>query len=327
MFSILNTVASSPAVAPTEGSFWFPPQSSSVAPGVDWLFDFILWIALVFFVLIVTLLCGFVMKYHARKEARAQPAPLHHTALEVGWTIIPTILVVVIFYFGAAGYMNLRTPPGDAREVQVTGQKWNWSFTYPNGVTSGELHVPVNEPVRLVMRSEDVIHSMYIPAFRVKMDVVPGRYTTLWFTATDVGEFRALCAEYCGTQHSGMMAKVVVQEASAYARWLADAGDPFKGKTVAEVGSDLFSGRGGCIVCHSVDGSKKIGPSLKGVFGSTRQFLDGTSVTADENYLRESIMIPTAKVVAGFAPVMPTFQGKFSDKELTALITYIKTLK
>ncbi|KXK31692.1 MAG: Cytochrome c oxidase subunit 2 precursor [Candidatus Hinthialibacteria bacterium OLB16] len=188
-------------------TFWLPAQRSTYAGEVDALFYFILWLSVFFFSLIVGLMVYFVWKYRAREGHTSQPSPIHNTTLEVVWTIIPVLIVIVIFYMGFTGFMNIANPPQNAYEINVTGMKWKWLFTYPNGYVDEKLHVPVNRPIRLVMTSEDVIHSLYIPAFRMKMDVVPGRYHKIWFNANKEGEYDVYCAEYCGTSHSDMITK------------------------------------------------------------------------------------------------------------------------
>jgi len=246
-------------------------------------------------------------------------------ALELTWTVIPLILVVVIFVFGFKGYLDMSTPPANAYEILVEGQKWNWSFTYPNGYIDSNLHVPVDRPIRLVMGSQDVIHSLYIPAFRVKMDVVPGRYAKAWFEATEPGEYDLFCAEYCGTSHSDMIAHVVVHPVGEFETWLEKASNFLETMTPVDAGRKLFQVRG-CQQCHSVDGSAKTGPSMLGIFGRQENFVDGSTLAVDENYIRESILEPQAKIVAGYEPVMPTYQGRLSDPEIMAIIEYFKSL-
>lgn len=308
-----------------DGSFWMPEQASTAAGGVDWLFDFILYISLFFFLLIVGLMLLFIVRYRRRKGAASEKSASHHTALEVTWTVIPLILVGVIFYLGFVSYMNLVTPPGNTYEINVTGQKWAWMFSYPNGYVDENLHVPVNVPVRLVMTSEDVIHSFFVPAFRVKKDVVPGRYSNVWFEATAAGEYDLFCAEYCGTSHSDMIAKVVVHPPGEFEIWLEGASNFLDRMSPAEAGGRLFVARG-CKQCHSVDGSSNIGPGFRGLFGRKAVFDDGAAYTADENYIRQSIVEPMAHIVAGYEAVMPTYQGRLKDREITAIIEYVKTL-
>lgn len=317
----------------SDGSFWMPPAGSEVAPQVDAVFYFIFWISAFFFALIVGLMITFLFLYRERKGVEPGKTAHHNTALELTWTIIPSILVVIIFYFGFRTFMDITTPPLNAYEIQVTGQKWNWEFQYPNGHVNGELHVPYDRPVRLVMTSRDVIHSLFIPAFRIKMDVVPGRYSKLWFRATKIGEFNALCAEYCGTGHSDMLTHVVVHEPGEFEKWLTEASDWMKDVPPAEAGKILVmgdaQGRGGrgCKQCHSVDGRSGTGPTLKGIFGHEVVMKSGEKITVDEDYIRESILDPQAKVVAGYDPVMPTYKGRIKEEEIKAIFEYIKTLK
>lgn len=324
-----------PVLRVQEGStFWLPPQGATIANEVDWNFNFIYSISVFFFLLVTAITIYFIVKYRRREERMdAEEAPSHHTTLEVTWTVIPLIIVLFIFYFGFRTFLNKTIPPDDAYEINVTGQKWNWLFTYKNPYyVSGDLHVPANRPIQLVMTSEDVIHSMYIPAFRVKMDVVPGRYSKLWFEAETPGEYPLFCAEYCGTSHSDMIATVVVHEPGEFETWLEDAANYIARiadddyQALAEAGRDLYQRRG-CVQCHSTDGTRKNGPSFQGVWGKEEPMADGSTVTVDENYVRESILEPQAKIRAGYDPVMPTYQGKLSDKEITALIEFIKTLK
>jgi cytochrome c oxidase subunit 2 len=314
------------AHAQHKGSFWFPTASSTSAPQTDWLFDVILAITIFFMLLIVGLMGTFLVLYRRRPGHKAERTSTHMTSLELTWTIIPSILAIFIFYFGISGYIDVRTPPADAHEVQVTGQKWAWLFTYPNGIVSPDLHVPAGEATRLTMRSEDVIHSMYIPAFRAKMDVVPGRYSKLWFTPTEPGQHQIFCAEYCGTGHSSMLSQAYVHTREGYEAWLRDEEEKSMNKSPVALGGDLYKTRG-CAQCHSVDGRKGIGPSFRAIWGEKQVLADGSSIEVDENYVRESILEPMAKVVAGYAPVMPTFKGKLKDKEINGLIEYIKSLK
>ena len=314
------------AAAGSAGTFWMPPEASTSAGEVDGLFTFVLWVCIAFFVLIVVLMAAFVIRYRRRDGREPEPSPDHNTRLEVTWTVIPMILVVVIFAWGFKVFLDMNTPPGDAYEVQVTAQKWKWLFTYPNGHVDENLHVPLDRPVKVVMTSEDVIHSFYVPAFRIKRDVVPGRYSTLWFRATRAGTFQVFCAEYCGDGHSDMLASVVVHEPGGFETWLAKASSQMASLSPAQAGEHLYRTRG-CAQCHSVDGKAGIGPTFKGLFGHTVALRGGATVTADENYVRESILDPQAKVVAGFDPVMPTYKGRISDKDITAIVAYLRSLE
>lgn len=312
--------------AEVASSPWFPVQGSTTAQDVDWLFNFILAISVFFFVFIIGLMLWFAFRYRRRPGHEVGDAPHHNTALEVTWTTIPLLLAIAIFYYGFVGYLDMTVRPAHSYEIKVSGQKWKWLFTYPNGHVDDNLHVPSELPTTLLMTSEDVIHSVYIPDFRVKTDTVPGRFSRLWFEPTGVGEHDLFCAEYCGTSHSGMVAKVIVHPAGEFDKWLSDAATADLNASPVEAGQRLYTGRG-CAQCHSLDGKPGTGPSFKGLFGSSHGLKDGSSVTVDENYIRESMLEPQAKVVAGFNPVMPTYQGRLSDKEIGAIIEYIKTLK
>jgi cytochrome c oxidase subunit 2 len=268
----------------------------------------------------------FLIRYRARPGHEAEPSPSHSNALEIVWSVIPAILVAVMFIWGFFGYMEMRSAPDDAYEIQVVGKKWNWSFIYANGHIDSDLHVPLDRPVRLVMTSDDVIHSLYIPDFRIKMDLVPGRYTKTWFRAMEEGEHTLLCAEYCGTQHSSMLAKVVVHPSGEFESWLEDAANFLERVTPVEGGEILYNRRG-CVQCHSIDGSAKTGPTFKGTYGTVQQMTSGEQVEIDENYIRESILDPQAKVRAGYRPVMPTYRGMLKDEEISAIIEFIKSLK
>lgn len=326
----LNLIAAGlqPAVPPfpERDSFWMPRGVSTSAGHVDWLYYFIYWTSAAVTVGVVAAMVYFVVKFRAKsRSANEKPTATsdHNTTLEITWSVLPMFFMVAFFYFGFKGYLELRTPPQGAQEVHVQGQKWSWSFTHKNGCQDNVLHVPVNKPVRLIISSVDVLHSVWIPNFRVKMDAVPGRYTDLWFEATEPGEFPLECTEYCGTSHSDMLSKVVVQSQSEYDSYLDEC---TKVDITAEGGQKVYEKKG-CATCHTVDGSPKVGPSFKGLWGSERSFASGSPVTADENYIKESILEPQAKIVTGFPPSMPTYKGQISDDEITALIEYLKTLK
>ena len=309
------------------GSFWMPERASTIAPEVDRLFYFILGICAIFTTLIFTLVVSFAIRYRYRgPDDKPMPkAPSHSTALELTWTIIPTLIVLTIFYFGFEGYLNMAVTPPNAYEIQVNGKMWKWSFTYPNGYVDGELHVPRGMPVRLLLTSEDVIHDLDIPAFRVKEDAVPGRYNKLWFQATRIGTFDVYCGEYCGLSHSQMITKVIVHEPGEFDAWLEKASAWQNRMGPVEAGKMFFNTRG-CSQCHTTDGSRLIGPSFKDVYGSMAPLNDGTQVRADENYLRESILLPGAKIVAGYTNVMPSYQGALKDEDINAIIAWMKSL-
>lgn len=310
-----------------QSGFWMPPEASTVARSVDSLFNLILGISAFFFILIVVLMVLFVIRYRARRvEEEALSQTEHNTPLELTWTGIPLLLVVVIFWLGFKGYLNMTTPPGDSYQVQVTAQKWSWLFSYPNGVTDGELHVPVDQPVKLVMSSQDVLHSLFVPSFRIKMDVLPGRYTTAWFRATKTGHFQIFCTEYCGKGHSDMLSMVHVYPKAEFDQWMEKAGNFVDTMPPVEAGAVVYK-KYGCKQCHTIDGASSTGPTFKGLFGHVQALQGGGSVTVDENYVRESVLEPNAKVAAGFEPVMPTFKGRMRDKELNVLIEYVRSLK
>jgi cytochrome c oxidase subunit 2 len=314
----------------TGPGFWLPRQASTTASRVDFLFNAVTSIGIFFFVLITVVLFYFVWKYRARTGHEAQASATHNQRLEITWTVIPLMIVIWIFWEGFTGFLNLQVPPENAYEVQVLGQKWKWLFTYPNGVVDDNLHVPPDEAARLVMTSQDVIHSLYIPDFRIKRDAVPGRYERAWFQALQPGEYQIYCAEYCGTSHSAMLSKVIVHRTRPeFETWLADAGnflDKLPPEKLWEGGLKLYNQRG-CKQCHSVDGVPGIGPTFKGIWGHKQPLTGGAEVLVEENYVRESILNPQAKIVAGYEPVMPTYQGRLKDKEITAIIAYLKTLE
>lgn len=303
----------------------FPVPASSTAGSVDRLFYFILWVSLIFFAIIIGVMVWFVIRFRHSRHAAPQPSVAHHNVLEITWTVVPGIVVGLIFFWGFVGYLDMRKPPDNSYEIQVSAKKWSWNFTYPNGHVDNHLHVPAGRPIRLVMSSQDVIHSFYVPAFRLKMDLIPGRYSTAWFTSEKPGEYTLFCAEYCGEQHSQMLAKVIVHGSGEFEKWLADAASLLDRVTPVEAGEILYQRRG-CVQCHSVDGGAKVGPTFMGTFGTEQALASGESVIIDENYLRESILEPQAKVRAGYKPVMPTYQGQLKEEEIDALIAYIKSL-
>jgi cytochrome c oxidase subunit 2 len=309
-----------------DATIWLPEQASTLAPQIDWLFYFVYWTSLIIFIGVVGAMLYFAYRYR-RKSPGERPAPVKENMLvEISWIVIPTILVLVVFTWGFQSFIKIGTAPPNSYEVIVEGQQWNWSFTYPNGTSiSNELHVPVGRPVRLKMSSTDVIHSFFVPSFRVKHDVLPDRYTYLWFEATKTGTFKAFCTEYCGTQHSSMDAKVVVHSQGEFQNWLQTGGG-VADLPPAEYGEILYE-RQGCNACHSVDGSSGTGPTWQGLYGTKNHPLSsGETVVVDENYLRESIVAPYEKIVAGYGSNMPSIYGELSERQLTSLIEFMKTL-
>ncbi len=306
--------------------FFLPRQSSSFAHEIDAGWNFVTVLSIVFFVLVVGAMFTFMWKYR-RTPANPQATSTlaHHFGLEAVWTVIPTALCGVLFIMGWKGYLAAAVAPSDAIEIQVTAQKWAWSFAYPNGVISNELRVPKDKSVKLILSSKDVIHSVYLPEFRVKQDAVPGTYTTMWFRATEIVNTVLQCTEYCGQSHSNMLSNVFVMELDRWNAWLEKAAAADTSMKPEQLGEQLYT-RFACLTCHSTDGSPRVGPTFKGLFGKMEACNTG-AVKVDEAYLRESILNPTAKVVTGFQPVMPPFQGQLKDREIDALIAYIKTLK
>jgi cytochrome c oxidase subunit II len=310
----------------TTSTFWLPPSVSTVSGEVDSLFMFLIWMSVFFFVLIVAGTLFFITKWRRSKNEAAtlDTGPTHNSILEATWIIVPTLLVLVIFVWSFRTYMKMSIVPPNAMEVKVTGQKWFWSFAYPEGGSSvNELIVPVDMPVKLLMSSQDVIHSFFVPAFRVKKDVLPNRYSIAWFEATAVGEYDLFCTEFCGTKHSEMIGKVRVVSRDEFEVWQEEAMFSGEGMTMAEYGERLYTNKA-CLTCHTVDGTPANGPTWQGIWGTEEFLTDGTSVTVDENYVRESILNPRSKIVAGYQPIMPTYQGLLSDKEIDALVAYIK---
>ena len=320
-----------PKLAPSD-SFWLPADASVTTRNIDWVWDFMVWMSVLTTLAIFVAMFHFVTKYRAKSRAANEPAEKsaeHNTTLEIAWSVLPLFVCIALFVWGFKGFVDLRTPPKEAMELHANAQKWKWTFDYKcptGGMTDDTLHVPIDRPVRMLISSVDVLHALYIPSFRTKMDAVPGRYTDLWFQATKPGDYPIFCAEYCGTSHSDMLSHVVVHPAGQYEAWLRGACEKADSMGGPARGKKLYSQQG-CETCHTTDGTPKIGPTWKGLFGKTETFAGGPSVKVDENDLRESMMDPTAKVVSGFAPSMPTYKGKLSDKDIEGLIEYIKTLK
>ena len=301
----------------------FPPNASTIASEMDVLFFFIVAVCAFFTILVTALIVVFTVKYK-RQHPDAVGANIHGSlALELTWTFIPFVLSMVMFAWGASLFYRLAVPPPDAMEIFVVGKQWMWKVQHPEGVREiNEMHVPINRNIRVTIGSEDVLHDYSIPAFRVKMDAVPGKLTTMWFNATTPGTYHIFCAEYCGTKHSGMIGQVIAMTPQDYQAWL---GGGRSTGTAAQNGDRLFTDLA-CITCHKNESTGR-GPSLLGVFGSQVELTDGRKVIADENYLRESIMNSQAKVVKGYQGIMPAFQGMVSEENLMQLIAYIKTLK
>jgi len=311
----------------SSGTIFLPPASSTIAPEVDALFQFILVTSIVFFIIVVFGAIYFTYRYRRRGKKEFTPDIAENRNLEILWTVIPTILVFIVFFWGFRTYLKMNIVPGETVQVKATGQKWFWQFDYDNGANStNDLVVPVGKPVELLLSSQDVVHSFFVPNFRVKMDVLPNRYTVTWFEALQEGEYDLFCTEFCGTGHSKMIGKVKVLSEREFNEWLEASSSLGEGLSLEEYGAKLYQSKA-CVTCHSIDGSPNTGPTFSGLMGRTEEFVDGTSITADENYIRESILNPQAKVVEGYQPVMPTYQGILKDREIDALTTYLKSLK
>lgn len=301
----------------------FPDQASTFAWQVDYLYFYLIAISVVFTIPIVAAIFFFVVKYRER-EKFATPDELHGSiVLETVWSIIPFIISMTIFLGGAIVYFNQYRMPDDGMQVYVVGKQWMWKIQHETGHREiNELHVPVGTKVKLTMTTEDVLHDFSIPAFRTKADVVPGRYTYLWFEATQPGKYHLYCAEYCGLNHSGMGGYVYVMEKPDFEAWLQGA---TAGQTPVELGRDLFENKLGCASCHA-GGPQQRGAKLEGIFGKEVKLVGGGTTLANEEYLRNSILNPSAQIVEGYQPIMPTFKGQVTEEQLVALVAYIKSL-
>ena len=302
-----------------------PPQISTYASDWDAAYVFLVWASLISGIIMLGGMVYFIWKYGRKTEGDKTAYISHNALLEFLWSFIPFILFMGIFVWGWIVYFEQRTMPADAMEVSVTGVQWRWDFEYKNGKkATNELYVPVGIPVKLMMTSADVIHSFYVPSFRMKQDVVPGMYSHVWFQAKEPGVFQIYCTEFCGTSHSAMLAKVHVVEKNEFDKWVA--GDPDANLPPMERGKKLYTLKG-CNACHSLDGAKVVGPTFKGVFGREEELADGSKIKVDENYIIESILSPQVKLVKGFPPSMPTFQGVVNESEMKAIIEFLKSVK
>jgi cytochrome c oxidase subunit II len=342
-------------------TFQLPEQMSTVSGDIDWLYYFIYWTSVVLFVAIVGAMLYWAIKYRERPGHKPTPTG-HNMPLEIAWTVAPIFILAFLFHKGFQGYMDLAVAPANSIEIRVNAKQWSWEFVYPNGGSSPELHVPEGKPVKLVLTSADVLHSFFVPALRVKRDVVPGMFSTVWFQTTHVGHDDIACAEYCGgrstgsngelpyepsddprnpypagqaTGHWAMHGMMFSETEDDYAKFLKSIGDkceafastgkPCPADIAAEQGQKIYSNKG-CLACHTTTGVPGVGPSWKGIWGKDESTNVG-KVKIDENYIRESILDPQAKIVTGFGPVMPTFRGQISDQELNEVIAYIESLK
>ena len=328
-----------------------PLPGTEIAAQWDGLYYFLVYLSVFFFVLVIGAMVYFMVAYRHRPGQKTLYFTGSHL-LEAIWIAVPTALLMGIFVWGYSIYHSMTQPPSDATEIRVIGKQWLWTFQYDNGKTTvNEVFVPVNKPVKLIMTSEDVLHSFFVPTFRVKQDVVPGMYSSIWFTATVPGKHQVYCTEYCGTAHSSMLAKVVVLDDEQWKAWNrnkpigdvpnaqedvgiesaeaatgAGADRLVAQASLAEQGKAVYQNKGS-VACHSVDGTPKIGPTHKGLFGSKVELTNGKVVVADENYIRNHIENPQSTTVKGFNPVMPTFKGLIIETEMNALIAYLKSIK
>ncbi len=306
-----------------EGFRLFPVSASAMAEDVDALFLSLLGLSAILVLGIAGAILYLSIKYRRGSAADRSGAASSNLPVEITWIVLPSVINLGIFGWGAAVYFRQQAAPSEALEIHVVGKQWMWKFQHPDGHREiNELHVPRGKPVRLKMISEDVIHDVYIPAFRIKQDVLPGEYSSEWFEATALGEYRLFCAEYCGTQHSRMGGKVVVLEPAEYESWLASASQV---ESPVEAGRRLFAEMS-CTTCHRGGGVDSRAPPLDNLFGSAVPLADGTTVVADEDYLRESILRPAAKVVAGYKPIMPPFDRQIGEEGLADLVAYLKSL-
>ena len=301
----------------------FPEQASTFATQVDYLYFYLIAITAFFTIGIVVVLIYFAIRYR-EKEKYATGAEIHGSVpLETFWSIVPFIISMTIFLGGAIVFYNQYRPPADAMEIYVVGKQWMWKMQHETGQREiNELHIPVGRKVKLTMTTEDVLHNFAVPAFRTKHDVVPGRYTTIWFEATKPGKYRIQCMEYCGLNHSGMGGWVYVMEQRDFDNWL---GGNVSGQTPVEAGKDLFENKLGCASCHQLNDQGR-GPKLAGVYGSEQKTTTGQTILADDEYIRESILNPQAHIVEGYQPIMPTFKGQVTEEQLVSLVAYIKSL-
>ena len=299
-----------------------PPSASTLSARVDLFFWFMMALSALFMVLIFVPMAVFLFKYRRGHPANRKPLTIPTLRIELTWTVLPMVLLVGIFYWSASIYYSMAHVPAGALEHNVIGKQWMWKIQHPEGNREiNELHVPLGKSIKLTMASQDVIHSFYLPAFRIKQDVLPGRYTTEWFTPTKAGTYHIFCAEYCGTIHSGMIGSIVVMEPSQFQNWLT-SGKP--GDSLAQSGDRLFRELG-CSGCH-MGNSQIRAPRLEGLFGRPVPLASGKIVRADEGYIRDSILLPQADVTAGYEPLMPTYAGRLSEEQVMELVAYIKSL-
>jgi cytochrome c oxidase subunit 2 len=300
----------------------WPVRASSIAGNVDLFYIFLVLLSLFTCAAIFITIIVFITKYRRRLDGREAQQIEGSVLLEIAWTIVPLGIFMFIFAWGAVIYFQERVPPKDVAEIYVVGKQWMWKLQHVEGQREiNQLHVPANRDIKLIMTSQDVIHSFFVPEFRIKQDVVPGRYTTLWFRATQPGTYHLFCSQYCGTLHSGMVGQIVVMDPGQYQAWLTTSG---AFGSLAANGASLFA-QLGCQTCHQSEAQGR-GPVLAGVYSNPVTLEDGRTVIADDNYIRESIVNPSAKIVSGFKPIMPVFQGLLNEEQLNELVAYVKSL-
>ncbi len=310
---------------------FMPVAGTKIAEEVDSFYAFLVVASLISFLILIGGMIWFLVKYKRTSLDQKSAYITHNNFAEFTWSFIPLVILMIIFYWGWEIYAKLKTPPENiAEEIHVTAMQWAWEYKYRNGRTINSLSndpmvVPAAKPVKLILTSKDVIHSFFVPAFRVKQDAVPGKYTELWFEAKEPGNYVVQCTEYCGTKHSNMMIRIQAMNHEDYVAWFHGEEAP-RAESLADVGKKLFINKA-CASCHSLDGSRIVGPTFKGLYRSNREFADGSKAVADENYLKESILLSNAKIVAGYPPAMPIYQGQLDEEEVTALIEYIKTIQ
>lgn len=310
-----------------ENGLWMPPAESTTAPEIDALFNFIMYSSILLTIIVAVAMVYFVVKYRRRSHTD-RPVDVHESKwLEVSWIVIPTLLVLVVFFWGFRAYVVTSIPPTDAIEIKVKAQKWAWQFEYDNGIqTYSEIYVPAGRPVKLTMTSQDILHSFYVPEFRIKHDVIPNRYSFVWFEAPEEGVYQIVCTEYCGTGHSNMGAKIHVVSTQEYYEILRN-GPPSSGPVApASLGERLYSQRN-CQTCHSIDGSAGVGPSWKGLWMTPQNHMDGSTMMADAEYIKQSILYPQAHIVQGYANGnMPAYEGQLDDTDVEGIAAYIRLL-
>jgi cytochrome c oxidase subunit II len=342
MMNVLNIPFTLADANEAHARFWLGKSlgASEQAGHTEWLFMFIMWVNILSFIVLMGIMGWFMLKYRRSKQAENyQVSTSHNTPLELAWSIIPFLVMVPIFWWGMTGYVGKLAAPADAQEIYVTGKKWNWEFKYPTGeipqdfeeitkvgIASPVLVVEEGRPVKLIMTSDDVLHAFYIPDFRLKMDVIPNRITSLNFTPKAVGEHIVFCAEYCGDRHSEMHARLRVLSRKDYTAKMADYGEIVKPlKSPLEIGKLLYTLKG-CATCHSIDGKAGTGPTWKNIYGARHEFTDGSSAEVNDDYLNESILYSQKKIVKGYGGNMPVYAGQISKDELFYLTLYIKSL-